>query len=132
MVMKQYTSTPMKTKKIPALARPLAVILGCGTLFAQAPLAPPGPFGQPNPPNPPGQQGQQPQTAQRPEPPRLPPNRMPQAPARPDFGDPLPGLTQAELASFADGLIEFQNVETPQTGLGPIFNNVSCVACHSA
>jgi CxxC motif-containing protein (DUF1111 family) len=27
---------------------------------------------------------------------------------------------------------EFQNVETPESGLGPIFNNVSCVACHSA
>src|SRR5436309_15606752 len=23
-------------------------------------------------------------------------------------------------------------VETPESGLGPIFNNVSCVACHSA
>ena len=48
------------------------------------------------------------------------------------FGDPLPGLTAAQLADFAAGLDEFQNVETAGSGLGPIFNNVSCVACHSA
>ena len=48
------------------------------------------------------------------------------------FGDPLPGLTATQLAEFTAGLDEFQNVETPESGLGPIFNNVSCVACHSA
>ena len=30
-----------------------------------------------------------------------------------------------------DGLDEFQNAEDVSTGLGPIFNNVSCVACHN-
>jgi len=43
------------------------------------------------------------------------------------FGDPLPGLTTVQLADFAAGLDE----DTPESGLGPIFNNVSCVACHS-
>jgi CxxC motif-containing protein (DUF1111 family) len=48
------------------------------------------------------------------------------------FGDPLPGLTSAQLADFVMGLEEFENVESPDGGLGPIFNNVSCVSCHSA
>src|SRR5712691_2638924 len=48
------------------------------------------------------------------------------------FGDPLPGLTTAQLADFAAGQDEFQDEDTPESGLGPIFNNVSCVACHSA
>jgi CxxC motif-containing protein (DUF1111 family) len=47
------------------------------------------------------------------------------------LGDPLPGLTTAQLADFAAGLDEFQDEDTPESGLGPIFNNVSCVACHS-
>src|SRR5215472_13061067 len=49
----------------------------------------------------------------------------------PAFGDPLPGLTTTLRAAFATGLAEFQNEDTPESGLGPIFNNVSCVACHS-
>src|SRR6266545_1942293 len=48
----------------------------------------------------------------------------------PQFGDPLPGLTTNELAAFALGLQDFQEPDTPESGLGPIFNNVSCVACH--
>ena len=48
------------------------------------------------------------------------------------FGDPLRGLTEDQLAAFDGGLEDFQEVETPESGLGPIFNNVSCVACHSA
>jgi CxxC motif-containing protein (DUF1111 family) len=48
------------------------------------------------------------------------------------FGDPLPGLTTALQADFAAGLEEFKSVETVADGLGPIFNNVSCVACHSS
>jgi CxxC motif-containing protein (DUF1111 family) len=40
------------------------------------------------------------------------------------------GLTAAEKADFATGRTEFVNVETPEGGLGPIFNDVSCVACH--
>ena len=47
------------------------------------------------------------------------------------FGDPLPGLTTNQLADFAAGRDDFQDPDTPESGLGPIFNNVSCVACHS-
>jgi CxxC motif-containing protein (DUF1111 family) len=49
----------------------------------------------------------------------------------PDFGDPLPNLTSSQLADFIDGANDFQEEDTPESGLGPIFNNVSCVACHS-
>ena len=55
---------------------------------------------------------------------------MNQPPAR--LGDPLPNLNPKELANFQSGREEFENVETADSGLGPIFNNVSCVACHSA
>jgi CxxC motif-containing protein (DUF1111 family) len=48
------------------------------------------------------------------------------------LGDPLPGLTDAQRADFAGGLDEFVHVEDAAGGLGPIFNNVSCVACHSS
>lgn len=48
------------------------------------------------------------------------------------FGDPLFGLTADQLAAFDAGKDEFQKVETPESGLGPIFNNVSCVSCHSS
>ncbi|MBI3716926.1 MAG: hypothetical protein HY255_13120 [Betaproteobacteria bacterium] len=52
-------------------------------------------------------------------------------PAPGELGGPLPGLTSAQREAFDAGRIEFENVETPASGLGPIFNNVSCVACHS-
>ncbi|MFZ5635186.1 MAG: di-heme oxidoredictase family protein [Pseudomonadota bacterium] len=47
-----------------------------------------------------------------------------------EFGAPLPGLTAAQLTQFATGLSEFNNVEDAAAGLGPIFNDRSCVACH--
>ena len=63
-------------------------------------------------------------------------NRGPEMPAAPvgnqGYGLPLPGLNRAELAAFEAGLDEFLRAETPESGLGPIFNDVSCVACHSA
>ncbi|HZJ54915.1 MAG TPA: di-heme oxidoredictase family protein [Myxococcaceae bacterium] len=49
--------------------------------------------------------------------------------ARP--GEPLPGLTEAELARFASGKEEFEEEETPEDGLGPVFNDTSCARCHS-
>jgi len=55
---------------------------------------------------------------------------MPPAGA-PRAGAPLPGLTSSELSSFAMGRAQFRNRETPASGLGPIFNDVSCFACHS-
>jgi CxxC motif-containing protein (DUF1111 family) len=45
---------------------------------------------------------------------------------------PLAGLTPAQLADFADGRLDFRQVETSASGLGPIFNRDSCAACHSA
>lgn len=62
-------------------------------------------------------------------------NRGPQLPAAPmgnqGFGLPLPGLNRSELAAFNAGLEEFLRAETLESGLGPIFNDVSCVACHN-
>jgi len=46
------------------------------------------------------------------------------------FALPLAGLSSAQAAEFAAGKTEFLNVETVAGGLGPIFNDVSCVACH--
>ena len=55
--------------------------------------------------------------------------------AAPDPGDlldgPLPGLTTEELAGFIRGDEAFGRQFSPREGLGPIFNNVSCAACHS-
>jgi len=48
------------------------------------------------------------------------------------FGAPLAGLTTAELGDFAAGLEEFQNQENAAGGLGPSFNDTSCVACHGS
>jgi CxxC motif-containing protein (DUF1111 family) len=53
----------------------------------------------------------------------------------PDDGDvldaALPGLSSPELAAFVRGDAEFERRFAPSTGLGPIFNNVSCASCHS-
>lgn len=46
------------------------------------------------------------------------------------FGEPLPGLTTAQRNDFSVGLGRFLNAESPQSGLGPIFNNNSCISCH--
>ena len=52
---------------------------------------------------------------------------------RPDmFGDPLPGLTPAQLSAFQAGVAEFTEVEEVGDGLGPVFNDRSYAACHSA
>ena len=49
-------------------------------------------------------------------------------PAQP--GDPLPGLSKAERARFDSGRVAFENVFTPGTGLGPLFNADGCAECH--
>jgi len=46
-------------------------------------------------------------------------------------GDSIPGLTAAQKASFTDGRTEFITAEEVDEGLGPVFNEASCVACHS-
>jgi len=69
--------------------------------------------------------------AQRPQHPPHPPPPPPNA-AKPQFGDPLPGLTKTQLAAFQDGKDDFEGSETEVSGLGPIFNRNSCVTCHNA
>ena len=70
-------------------------------------------------------------TAQVPPPNNQPPGRMAPVAQAIRFGDPLPDLGTAQLAAFAAGREEFLNVETPASGLGPIFNGASCVQCHN-
>lgn len=54
--------------------------------------------------------------------------------AAPEAGDvmdgPIDGLTPAEMAAFVSGDEQFERRFTAATGLGPIFNNVSCGGCH--
>ncbi|HEY3243262.1 MAG TPA: di-heme oxidoredictase family protein, partial [Phycisphaerae bacterium] len=52
-------------------------------------------------------------------------------PTQTKFGDPVPGLTPAELARFSLGRTQFQTDETIETGLGPGFNDTSCGNCHN-
>jgi CxxC motif-containing protein (DUF1111 family) len=51
-------------------------------------------------------------------------------PTKAAFGDPLPGLTAEELALFEEGKVHFQQEEEIDEGVGPVFNEASCVACH--
>lgn len=53
----------------------------------------------------------------------------PPAPIR--LGDPLPGLTEAELAAFERGRALFVKRFRPSEGLGPLYNATSCESCHS-
>jgi CxxC motif-containing protein (DUF1111 family) len=48
------------------------------------------------------------------------------------IGEPLPGLTPAELARFRQGETLFNRVFTPEDGLGPLFNENQCSACHTS
>jgi CxxC motif-containing protein (DUF1111 family) len=57
---------------------------------------------------------------------------MGQIPAlTPNFGDPLPGVTADELAAFNLGKGAFEQVEGVADGLGPVFNDNACAACHN-
>jgi CxxC motif-containing protein (DUF1111 family) len=47
------------------------------------------------------------------------------------FDAPIPGLTDAEMAVFLRGDEAFEQAFSATTGLGPIFNDVACAACHS-
>jgi CxxC motif-containing protein (DUF1111 family) len=49
-----------------------------------------------------------------------------------NFGDPFPGLTPDLQALFVAGQANFGSPDTPETGLGPVFNNTPCAACHTA
>jgi CxxC motif-containing protein (DUF1111 family) len=48
-----------------------------------------------------------------------------------EFGDPIQGLTPREFELFRLGLGDFTEVESPDEGLGPVFNGRSCAECHS-
>lgn len=48
-----------------------------------------------------------------------------------DAGGPLAGLTRLQSIFFVDGRAKFQEAEDVEEGLGPRFNSVSCVSCHS-
>ena len=105
----------------------LAVFVPSSLLaVAAAPIAPP-----PSSPVPP--------KAGTPPPPLVPPTPVtPPSPPPPGmaiakagrFALPLAGLSPGQSADFAAGKTEFLNIETVEGGLGPIFNDVSCVACH--
>ncbi len=115
----------MKTN--PLIHHVLLAVASTGLSLAQAPSAPPR---GPQPPNaqqqpPHGQPLQRTAMRQR-------PSHRPMAPvtrpARPS--DPLPGLSADLLLAFSDGFEEFTKEETADGGLGPIFNQSSCVTCH--
>lgn len=56
---------------------------------------------------------------------------QPPGPGGTDFGDPLSGLTAAQLARFNAGRAGFEEEEGDADGVGPVFNGRSCAECHS-
>jgi CxxC motif-containing protein (DUF1111 family) len=46
-------------------------------------------------------------------------------------GDPLPNLTRNESTLFLAGKVGFESVESVASGLGPVFNDKACSACHN-
>ncbi len=56
---------------------------------------------------------------------------LPQAPdAEEVLAEPIPDLTDAQLASHIAGDEEFGRVFSPEEGLGPLFVSASCESCH--
>lgn len=49
----------------------------------------------------------------------------------PTFGDPLPGLSAAERSRFYFGKVAFEENKGVADGIGPVFNDSSCAACHN-
>lgn len=47
------------------------------------------------------------------------------------IGEPLPGLNEAERTRFTLGLAEFNRIFSPEEGVGPLFNENQCSACHT-
>lgn len=52
-------------------------------------------------------------------------------PAPPEPGEPIRGLTSEQRARFEAGRAVFDSAFEAATGLGPLFNGVSCVECHA-
>lgn len=49
----------------------------------------------------------------------------------PGFNGCMSGLTVAEKAACEEGKVKFEEEEDVATGLGPLYNSVSCQSCHS-
>ena len=49
-----------------------------------------------------------------------------------ELGGPLPGLDPGELARFEAGKAVFSRIFVQEDGLGPVYNENSCSACHSS
>jgi len=47
------------------------------------------------------------------------------------LGQPFARLTAEEQERFAEGQEEFEEVETADDGLGPVFNEAGCAVCHT-
>jgi len=50
---------------------------------------------------------------------------------QPKMGEPLAGLSAAELARFNAGKVQYTRTFSAAEGLGPIMNQTSCAACHN-
>jgi CxxC motif-containing protein (DUF1111 family) len=50
---------------------------------------------------------------------------------QPKAGEPLRGLTAAELALFEEGKVLYSTPIATSDGMGPIFNKSNCQSCHS-
>ncbi len=48
------------------------------------------------------------------------------------IGDPVPGLGDRELGRFLLGRAVFERLATQDEGLGPLYNEVRCSACHDS
>ncbi len=59
-----------------------------------------------------------------------PPGQPPGPPPPPQPGQPFPKLSKAELARWNVGKTAFLQPQTVAEGLGPVFNESSCVQCH--
>ncbi len=63
---------------------------------------------------------------------KKPPVRLPAPPAAGAPGAPLPDLGPERRAAFTAGLATFVAQEEVSDGLGPVFNESSCAACHGS
>jgi CxxC motif-containing protein (DUF1111 family) len=52
------------------------------------------------------------------------------APRPVPFGQPLLGVSAEQRALFAAGKVEFEQRESVESGLGPVFNSLACSECH--
>lgn len=59
------------------------------------------------------------------------PEIMPAA-AETQLGEPIPGLDPDRMSRFRSGQQAFARILSPEEGLGPIFNQNSCAACHAS